>query len=280
MESILKFMPGMRSFLETNLWCSFRHRIALRRQRRENSNFTGFQRLPTQFDALAGPVVEYVYNGGLARSLKIAVLGCSNGAEAYSVASVLRLRHPKLDFSVRACDINPRIIDKAVTGTYFPETEIFNNRHITDEFVMSTFDIESGRYCVKADIRGRVRFSVDDVLDEAMVARMEAADIVYAQNFLFHLSPGDAARAFENICRLGSKKSVFFIDGMDLPLRQNLTRRHHLTPLDYKIDEIHSEARWARAVGWPCQYWGLEPFSTTRRDWRQRYATIFLRSDE
>ena len=277
---MLKYMPGMRSFLKTNLWCSFRHGIALRRQRRENSNFTGFQRLPTQFDALAGPVVDYVFNGGPARSLKIAVLGCSNGAEAYSIASVLRLRQPTWDFVIRACDIDPRIIDKAITGTYSPQTEVFNNHHITDEFVRNTFDIESEHYRIKADIRGRVRFSVDDALDEAMVERIEAADIVYAQNFLFHLSPGDAARAFENICRLGKKRSVFFIDGMDLPLRQNLTRRHHLMPLDYKIDEIHREARWARGVGWPYQYWGLEPFSTTRRDWRQRYATIFLKSCE
>ncbi|MDF0665652.1 MAG: hypothetical protein P0119_06195 [Nitrospira sp.] len=278
MGSILKYVPGINVFLETNAWCSFRHRIALNSERRENSNFTGFQRLPTQFDALAGPVLDNVLNGGPARPLKVAVLGCSNGAEAYSVASVLRHRHPKLDFIVRACDIDPQIIRKAETGAYSPEKEIFNNRHMADDFVSNTFEVEGEHYCVKADIRGRVIFSVDDVLDEAMVARMGPADIIYAQNFLFHLKPGDAAKAFENICHLAHKKSVFFIDGMDLPLRQNLTRRHHLVPLDYKIDEIHSEARWARAVGWPQHYWGLEPFSTERRDWRRRYATIFLKS--
>ena len=64
---------------------------------------------------------------------------------------------------------------------------------------------------------------------------------------------------------------------MDLSLRHTLTLRMGLSPLEYKIEAIHAEARRARGGGWPHIYWGLEPFSSARRDWKRRYATIFLK---
>jgi hypothetical protein len=103
------------------------------------------------------------------------------------------------------------------------------------------------------------------------------ADIVFAQNFLFHLKPSMSAKAFNNIATLLDRRAAFFIDGMDIGLRSRLTRKNNLVPLEYRIEEIHNEARRVRASGWPYQYWGLEPFTSTRKDWQRRYSTIFLR---
>jgi hypothetical protein len=72
-------------------------------------------------------------------------------------------------------------------------------------------------------------------------------------------------------------RAALFVDGMDLGLRRKLTRIHGLEPLDYRIEEIHNEARRERGTAWPYEYWGLEPFSKSKRDWKRRYATIFLR---
>jgi hypothetical protein len=72
--------------------------------------------------------------------------------------------------------------------------------------------------------------------------------------------------------------SAVFLDGMDIDLRQKWTRIDKLLPLNFRVEEIHKEARRARAVGWPYKYWGLEPFRAFRGDWRRRYSTIYLKS--
>ena len=277
MKHLARRIPLLQEFLETDGWRSVRHRVALLLDRRTNSHFTGFYRLPTQFESLMGPVLTFLKPENLGRPLKITVVGCSNGAEAYSVASVLSRRDTAVEFRILAFDINQDIIEKARAGAYLGMQEVLNNKTIAKDFIDATFDIQGESYLVKHEIKSKVSFSLGDILDTRIAEANGESDIVFAQNFLFHLSPAAASRAFDNICALLAGKAALFVDGMDLPLRQNVTKKHGLAPLDYKIGEIHNEARWARAVGWPYHYWGLEPLSMTRQDWRQRYATIFLK---
>jgi hypothetical protein len=91
------------------------------------------------------------------------------------------------------------------------------------------------------------------------------------------LDPPLAEKAFDNICTLLGAKSALFVDGTDPPVKLKMTRKHRLAPLDYKLEDIHNEARWARAAGYPDLYWGLEPFLSVRSDWKRRYATVFLK---
>ena len=66
---------------------------------------------------------------------------------------------------------------------------------------------------------------------------------------------------------------------MDIGLRQKWVHAQQLVPLNFRIEEIHNEARRARAPGWPYHYWGLEPFMTFSNDWQYRYATVYLKDD-
>jgi chemotaxis protein methyltransferase CheR len=243
---------------------------------RKNSHFTGFLRLPSQFEALSGPVLSYLAKRQADAPLRIVVAGCSNGAEAYTIASVLVARAPDMKFLIDAYDIDASIIEKA-RAACFGMDEVLNNKILTNEFIHATFDVNRELYDIKTDIAARVKFHVADVLDPQLAEQVGVCDIVFAQNFLFHLARQDAARAFENLCRLLRPRAVLFADGMDLGLRQKLTKAERLAPLDFCIEDIHEEARRARAVGWPDQYWGLEPYLTFSTDWRRRYATIFLK---
>lgn len=255
-----------------------RHRIALAMGRRRNSHFTGFLRLSTQFSALAGPVISELDRHPLhKRPFTIGVLGCSNGAEAYTVASVLLHNRPELAFTVAGFDIDPGCVAQAQAGSYMAE-EIFNNKIITDDFVRSTFDQQGDAHVVKPHIRDRTRFAVADVLQHDLAERVGPCDIVFVQNFLFHLRPRLARRAFASVVRLLRPGSILFADGIDLHLRQGLAHRYGLRPLDYEIERIHNEAMRARGVGWPYHYWGLEPFMTYAKNWKTRYATIFVAS--
>ncbi len=272
----MKNAPGINVLLKTNAWQSIRHRITLAMSDRENATFTGFLRLPSQFSALYGPVLDFLLSDGNVRSLNIAVLGCSNGAEAYTIASLMKTHARTIDFKIHAYDIDRAMIEKARDAVYGPD-EIFNNKRITTDFVNATFDRTGDRYMVKQDIVKHVFFGLADALDPRLPGTVGTADIVYAQNFLLHMRPHRAKRAFANLCSLLNRRAALFIDGMDIGLRTELTRKHHQEPLDYKIETIHNEARWARGMGWPYSYWGLEPFLPSRREWRRRYATIFFK---
>jgi chemotaxis protein methyltransferase CheR len=272
----LAVLPGGALLRETMAWKRWRHRVSLVVDDRRNSQFTGFLRLATQFDLLVGPAVTMLHGDDRhAPPLSICVLGCSNGAEAFTIASVLMRYHPELAFQVRGYDIEPGCVEKARLARYQPD-EIFNNKVITDDFVRATFDREHDTYLVKPHIAARVRFGVADVLSRDLLRTVGPCDIVFAQNFLFHLKPALARRAFDNILRLLRPGSLLFADGVDLDLRQRIVTRRGLIPVDYEIERIHNEARRARSVGWPYHYWGLEPFMTSRKHWKQRYATVFV----
>ena len=269
-------IPAANHLRQTMVWRRMRHHVALLTSKRENSHFTGFLRLPTQFNVLAGAVITSLVsratNGG---TLRIAVLGCSNGAEAYTIASILTNQHPGLAFHVRAYDISVECLRTAKSARYRAE-EIFNNRIISIEFVRSTFDEVGDMFRVKPDIASHVEFGQGNVLSSDLAPTVGVCDIVFAQNVLFHLQRRAARQALHNIVTLLRRGSVLFIDGVDLDLRAQITRLEGLVPVTDEMERIHDEARRARGVGWPYHYWGLEPFCGERRDAARRYATIFL----
>lgn len=275
-KKLIKKMPGVSQFLQTNAYGSLRFSYVLSFSHRRNETFTRFLRLPSQYDALVGPVVGYFHPEEITDGLTITVIGCSNGAEVYSIASMLKNRHPHLRFTVKAVDIDEKQIEKAIGANYSAD-EVYANKKIPAWFVQNTFDIEKNNYRVKKSIKDTVSFKIADALDPNLQTINGPSDIVYAQNFLFHFKPKVSKKAFKNIISLLKPHSALFVDGMDLGLRSKLTQLNKLEPLEYKTKEIHEEARTIRGRDWPWIYWGLEPFSISRRNWRRRYSTIFLR---
>ena len=280
MKQITKTMPGVGFIIDSKTYKRLRHRVSLIKDDRENSTFTGFYRLPTQFEALTGPVLQFLFNGKTKKQLDIIVFGCSNGSEPFTIASVLNSAHKDLDFKIYALDIDEEILEKARRACYVPDEEIYNNKIISESFIEQTFNKGHPCYPIKDEIAARVTFQIANVLEPGLADKYRPVDILFAQNFLFHLKPEISKRALQNLYKLLKSRSALFIDGVDLNQRVKFTKRMNLNPLDYKIEEIHVEARRARSVGWPYSYWGLEPFMTTGKDWKRRYATIFLKGEE
>jgi len=271
----VKRLPGISALINTTAWQILRFKIALLTSRRRNCHFTSFLRMPTQFEALSGPVLDFLFKDGGMKALKVTVMGCSIGAEAYSIASVLRSSHPDLAFTVHAYDIDKGCIDKARSARYTTE-EVLNNEMLPSDFISSTFDREDGHYVIKGEIRERVQFDLADVLDLNLKEQVGTSDIVYAQHFLIHLEREQARKGIENICGLLNPRAALFISGTVLDMLVKLTRKNNLIPCDYNVEEIHKEAG-VYGRGWPYIYFGCEPFMTVRKDWQRRYATIFFR---
>lgn len=271
----VKRLPGMKRLLATAWWNRFRHWRAVHFAVRKNAGFTQFLRLPTQFEALTGPVIDFLAPTR-ETGLRVVVMGCSNGAEVVTIASVLTQRLHDTPFEIEAFDIEAPSLAIASAGEYTQE-QVRDNPAVTDEFVMRTFDVADGRYLVKPALKAHMRFSMGNLLDEAFITATPRADIVFAQNFLFHLPRRANAAAFANLCALLKPRAALFVEGMDHDLRVKLTRRAGLTPLPFEVEQIHAEGRMRRADFWPWRYMGLEPYYPKRRDPLRWYGTIFLR---
>lgn len=269
----LRRMLPFEALARSRWWQSMRFAMTQSYADRADKTFTSFMRVPTQFEALTDAVLPGVFGQQTSEALRIVVMGCSNGAEAFSIASVLSREYPSLDFAIDAYDLSDAMIAQAKSGR-FPREHVVTV-HPSNDFVTSTFDAEDEAYIVKPAIARRVSFGVADLFDTSVIERIGTADIVFAQNVLINFPRPRAREAFQQVLRLLKQRAVLFIDGVDIDLREELTRAAGLRPLDYKIREIHDDARVIRGEVWPWVYWGLEPFAE-RRNWRERYATIYL----
>lgn len=210
--------------------------------------------------------------------VKIAVLGCSNGAEVYSIVWTLRTLHPELTLSVYAADISGDILAIAKAGVYslgtneLMDAEIFER--LSPEEMRSMFDVEGERATVKSWMRQGIEFAVEDAGDFGLVDRLGTQQIVVANRFLCHMAPPDAERCLRNLARLVAPGGYLFVSGVDLDVRTKVARDLHWAPMPDLIEEIHDGDPSVRG-DWPWKWWGLEPLNQSRRDWKIRYASVF-----
>ncbi len=272
---MLRAIPGVATFLRTERGRAVRHWLALRLSPRVHYTFTRFHRSPAQFDALLGPVLDRLTGPARTGSLRVVVIGCSIGAEPYTLSSILLHHCPDLDVTIHGYDVLDSVLDRARRAVY-TSREVLGSPHVTPEFIARTFEQDGDQYRVRPEVARRVTFARADALDPRMPDQVGTADIVCAQNFLLNLSRAHARRAFPGIVRLLRPRSALFIDGVDLDLRVQFTSAAGLTPLDYRVRDIHEEAHEVRGGRYPEDYSGLPPYKAGP-DAVRRFATIFLK---
>lgn len=252
-----------------------RHRRLLKKAKRVNDHtYTCFRRAPAQLRLLTGPILDFIPQEG---RLNIVLLACSNGAETYTIASVLRKTHPDLDFHIYASDLHQSMVERAKSAEYTRD-EVLHSAYMTDEFLDYTFTAKGDGYIVRPELREHVSFSQADLLDgKALRAKFGQSPLVIAQNVLFHLTPEDTARAFDNLVSLMAPRAVLLIEGMQLDLRVELTSQYGLTPFTQDLRQIYEETRVHTPPHWWRVYWGTEPFLFFRKNRARRYATAFMR---
>ena len=252
-----------------------------RSQRCHTHSYTCFHRAPTQLAALTGPVLAHVGldrepGGTRVRPLRVLLYACSNGTEAYTWSAWLALQRPDLEVVIEASDLSPELIRRARAGRY-TWSELTQGSKVPTWLVAQAFDREGEDYVVNERTRRRVSFSCADIVGDDLRARYGQADVVVAQNVLFHLPPPLARRAFDNVVRTLAPRAALFIEGMDQDLRVSLTQAHALQPLVWRSREIYEEGRRHMPVRWWRFHYGAEPWLPFRRAPWRRYGTIFLK---
>ena len=211
-------------------------------------------------------------------TLKVAVLGCSTGAEAYSVAWRIRSARPDLKLILHAVDISKPAVEFAKQGVYSLRSAELTNTEIFDRMTTGEmeelFDRDGEVAAVKSWIKEGIQWRVADAGEPETRDLLGLQDMVVANNFLCHMDAPEAERSLRNIGRLVSPGGYLFVSGIDLDVRTKVARELKWNPVQELLEEIHDGDPSCKGF-WPCHYAGLEPFNRKRRDWRIRYAAVF-----
>jgi chemotaxis methyl-accepting protein methylase/mannose-6-phosphate isomerase-like protein (cupin superfamily) len=210
-------------------------------------------------------------------TLRVAVLGCSIGAEVYSVAWAIRSVRPDSRLIIQAVDISRKAVEVGKSGTYPFASEATNTdlfERMTEVEIDQLFDREGDVATVRPWLKNGIEWHVGDVSDPQMIAALGPQDIVVANNFLCHMHPQAAEKCLRNLARSVNPLGHLFISGVDLNVRTKVAADLGWSPLEELLEEIHDGDPCMKSY-WPWHYAGIEPLNKRRRDWRIRYAAAF-----
>jgi chemotaxis methyl-accepting protein methylase len=256
------------------LYGSFLHTLASRQRARAQAFSTFFLRNRPELELIR----RLLEQKGKASTLRVTVLGCSTGAEAYSVGWRIRSARPDLKLILHAVDISKQAVEFAKCGAYSLAASRLSSTRICERMtpveMEEFFDREGDVVTVKSWIKDGINWHVADVGEPEILEALGPQDMVVANNFLCHMDAWEADNALRNIARLVTPHGYLFVSGIDLDVRTKVACDLGWKPLQELLEEIHEGDPVLRA-DWPFHYAGLEPLNKRRRDWRIRYAAAF-----
>jgi len=253
---------------------SFLHALAQAQAGRAQAFSTYFLRNRAELE-LIGRLLD---QKSKADTLRVAVLGCSTGAEAYSVAWRIRSARPDLKLILRAVDISRQAVEFAERGVYSLATPQLADTSVCSAMTAAEMEEMLERdgdvVTVKSWIREGIDWQVGDAGDPEIVDALGPQDMVVANNFLCHMHAPEAERCLCNIARLVCPHGYLFVSGVDLEVRTKVAIDLGWKPVQELLEEIHEGDR-ALGGPWPFHYGGIEPLNKARGDWRLRYAAAY-----
>ena len=217
-------------------------------------------------------------------NLKLCVVACSIGAEVYSILWAIRSARPDLKVKTYAIDIAQDVVDFAQVGIYprshhvvkMPDGTMSLDlyKRMSAQEMAAMFEVDGSEAKIKPWLKEGITWRARDANDPAFVEAAGPQDIVVANRFLCHMRPQAAESCLRNVARLVKSGGYLFISGVDLDVRTKVARDMGWKPITDLIREVH-EGDCSLGSVWPLDYWGIEPFSETRPDWKLRYASAF-----
>ena len=274
-QAIWERLPAMlRESRIAHAYGGFIHALVRHRAQRRQYFGTFFLRNRPKLEQIRRLVVQRELDA----PLRIAVLGCSIGAEVYSVLWTIRSARPDLKVRMQAADISREVLEVAERAVYTSASSglvgssIFER--LTPEESLAIFDWQGETATVKPWLRAGIEWHEADVSQSSLIETLGPQDIVVASNFLCHMPPRLAEACLRNLVRLLRPGGYLFVPGVDLEVRSKVARDLGWKPVPDLIREIHDGDPSVRG-DWPREWWGLEPLNDRRRDWQLRYAVAY-----
>ncbi|MEP7083229.1 MAG: chemotaxis protein CheB [Betaproteobacteria bacterium] len=201
---------------------------------------TSFFRNPEAFEVLEQKIFpEFLQRAG-DDSLRIWVLGCSTGQEAYSMAMTFIEASEKASrmrkLQVFATDLNEELLDKARHGLYARSLA----QDISPERLRRFFIEEEGGFRINKALREMVVFARHNLVSDPPFSRI---DLISCRNLLIYLEPSLQKKAIptfhyalkpDGILFLGASESIGTFTELFEPVEKKLriySRKAALTPI-------------------------------------------------
>jgi two-component system CheB/CheR fusion protein len=148
---------------------------------------TSFFRDKAEFTLLEREVIPKLFEGRTAEdTVRVWVLGCATGEEAYSIGMLMREHAATLEnrprIQIFATDLDGRALTIARTGRYAESID----KHLSPERLARWFHREGATYSVAKELREMCVFSQQNVIRDAPFSRI---DLVSCRNLLIYLTP-------------------------------------------------------------------------------------------
>ncbi|MEW6587386.1 MAG: CheR family methyltransferase, partial [Nitrospirota bacterium] len=147
---------------------------------------TKFFRDPEAFEALKKEIIPELLGNRLPdQPVRVWVVGCTTGEEAYSIAMLFKeyrdenLKH--FDVQIFATDIDNDAIEKARAGV-FPESIAVD---VSPERLRRFFVKEKNNFRIKKEVREMIVFSVQNVIKDPPFSKL---DLISCRNLLIYMN--------------------------------------------------------------------------------------------
>ena len=227
------------------------HRRARRVQPRGGGCFTRFFRNLPQLEFVRDLVLERPPE----RPVKIVSVGCSTGAELYSILWLIRTAQPTQAVQALGIDFVEECIQAASRGVY--PSRVIEVAAISENSHERLFTREGKTLVVQDWLKEAVTWAVGDACSPDLAARFGLHDVVIANNFLFQMPPDRAESCLRNLTQLVAPNGYLVVSGVDLELRSRVLGELGFVAVTTRWEEIHAAEDVHDA--WPLRFWGLEP---------------------
>lgn len=176
---------------------------------------TYFFRYPDHFAALRNDVLPRLIEAHReVRNLRVWSIGCSNGAEPYSVAIIIReLLGADVDdwrISITGGDISEKALSAARAARY----NAWALRTMGPEDRAKYFDRDGQNWVLKREFRSMVRFerqNIMQLLSDTPPLEWTSFDLILCRNVLIYFSPEQAVEITTALTRCLSPEGVLFL---------------------------------------------------------------------
>ena len=210
---------------------------------------TYFFRYPDHFAALREDVLPRLIEARRGvRSLRIWSIGCSNGAEPYSLAILLRELLGDEVESWRISLTGGDISEKALSAARAARYNAWALRTMGPEDRLKYFDRDGATWVLKRQFRSMVRFERQNILDllsPTPPLEWTAFDLILCRNVLIYFSPAQAIEISNALSKRLSGDGVLFLGHAEATLASNPALWHGMqsaapTEFSYALQPLAS----------------------------------------
>ena len=173
---------------------------------------TWFFREPPAFEVLKQWLLDRMSRWVSGHRLRVLVLPCATGEEAWSVAAVIYgLGIPADQVEIEAMDVNASALERARGGLY-------PLRKAKDQAALAGLGVVSGDMIrVDPALRPMVRFEMVNAMDRELLQSRRPYDVIFCRNLLIYMGPSARLCVFETLSKNLLPEGLLFLGHAEQP---------------------------------------------------------------